>query len=268
MRPRLLDLFCGAGGCAVGYHRTGFDVVGVDIRSQPNYPYRFHQGDALEVLEMILAGEGSWALERFDAVHASPPCQAFSIATLFYPGARDEHLDLVEPTRRLLDATGLPYVIENVPGAPIRKDVLLCGVRARRPPPPLLRDGRLLRNAAAALAAPHEGRTGQLGAACGICAVRGRPLRRHAGRVTGNGHRLDEPRGTGTGHPAGVHRAHRPVPHGGRHREGRRMMRDTTTRQEETWTQSRTCRTHSTSTRTRTRTDATSGSTFPIAGAA
>src|SRR6186997_424421 len=73
MRPRLLDLFCGAGGAAMGYHRAGFEVVGVDIAPQPNYPFEFHQGDAIEYL--AIHGRG------FDALHASPPCQASSALT-------------------------------------------------------------------------------------------------------------------------------------------------------------------------------------------
>ena len=117
MKPRLLDLFCGAGGCAVGYHRAGFDVVGVDIAPQPNYPYEFHQADALDPPVLY---------DEFDAIHASPPCQAFSIATMFH-GRDKTHVDLVDPVRRLLAASGLPWVIENVPGAPIRADVKLCG---------------------------------------------------------------------------------------------------------------------------------------------
>lgn len=118
MRPRILDLFSGAGGCSVGYHRAGFDVVGIDIKPQPNYPYEFIQADALE----YVASHGG----EFDAIHASPPCQAFSVATLFH-GRTDKHVDLIEPTRGALMAAGVPWVIENVPGAPIRKDVLLCG---------------------------------------------------------------------------------------------------------------------------------------------
>lgn len=119
--PRLLDLFCGAGGCSVGYARAGFEVVGVDVEPQPNYPFEFVQTDALEYMANVIAYG-----RAFDAIHASPPCQAFSIATLFH-GRDERHVDLVDPVRTRLDATGLPYVIENVPGAPIRKDVLLCG---------------------------------------------------------------------------------------------------------------------------------------------
>src|SRR6476661_8232697 len=103
MRPRLLDLFCGAGGAAVGYHRAGFDVVGVDINPQPRYPFEFHQGDALTALEH------NW--QRFDAVHASPPCQHYSITRHSHA---KEHPDLVAATRQALQATGLPWVMENV----------------------------------------------------------------------------------------------------------------------------------------------------------
>jgi hypothetical protein len=115
MRPRLLDLFCGAGGAAVGYDRAGFDVVGVDIRPQPRYPYEFHQGDAL-----------TFPLDGFDAVHASPPCQAYANVTA-WRGIPEEHPDLVGPARARLTGSGLPWVIENVPEAPIRPDLLLCG---------------------------------------------------------------------------------------------------------------------------------------------
>ena len=127
-RPRLLDLFCGAGGAAVGYHRAGFDVVGVDIRPQPNYPFEFVQADALEFI-----GDGSWldyeGVRVFDAIHASPPCQAYSVATKAWNGRikRADHPDLVGPTRDLLEQTGLPWVIENVPGAPLRNAIQLCG---------------------------------------------------------------------------------------------------------------------------------------------
>lgn len=116
-RPRLLDLFCGAGGCSVGYHRAGFDVVGVDINPMPNYPFKFVQADALDFLDT------GWP-DAFDAIHASPPCQAFTTARVIHG---NDHPDLLTPTRDLLQATGLPWVIENVPGAPMRPDVKLCG---------------------------------------------------------------------------------------------------------------------------------------------
>jgi DNA (cytosine-5)-methyltransferase 1 len=111
-RPRLLDLFCGAGGAAVGYHRAGFDVVGVDIAPQPHYPFEFHQADAL-----------TWPLDGFDAIHASPPCQAYSAATRDY----SNHADLYDLTRRRLHGAGLPFAIENVIGAPYDHGVFLCG---------------------------------------------------------------------------------------------------------------------------------------------
>lgn len=116
---RLLDLFCGAGGAAMGYHRAGWDVVGVDIAPQPRYPFEFHQADALH-----------WALEHwgeFDAIHASPPCQRFSAMSNCRPGLSDEYPDFIAATRALCELTGLGYVIENVPGSPLRADVELCG---------------------------------------------------------------------------------------------------------------------------------------------
>lgn len=107
---RLLDLFCGAGGAAVGYHRAGFEVVGVDNRSQPNYPFEFHQADALEFLQEH-GGE-------FDVIHASPPCQRFTrTASAARLGVRRdapaEYPDLIASTRSELPP-GIPYVIENV----------------------------------------------------------------------------------------------------------------------------------------------------------
>lgn len=126
MRPRLLDLFCGAGGAAMGYHRAGFDVVGVDIRPQPNYPFEFCQDDALDVLhDFVIHGtDPGW--ELFDAIHASPPCPAYSLVSGFQ-GVANDHPDLVAPVRDQLDEIGLPYVIENVPGSPLRRDLVLCG---------------------------------------------------------------------------------------------------------------------------------------------
>jgi DNA (cytosine-5)-methyltransferase 1 len=117
MKPRLLDLFCGAGGAAMGYHRAGFEVVGVDIVPQPNYPFEFHQHDALSVLRTHIWGP-------FDAIHASPPCQAYSWSARRWD---KERADLVAPTRDLLQTIGLPYVIENVVGAPLVHPIRLCG---------------------------------------------------------------------------------------------------------------------------------------------
>ena len=115
---KLLDLFCGAGGCAVGYHRAGFDdITGVDINPQPRYPYKFIQADALE----YLAAHG----HEFDAIHASPPCQGYSVtANMPWVG---EYPKLIEPVRDLLIKTGKPYIIENVLGAPLILPITLCG---------------------------------------------------------------------------------------------------------------------------------------------
>lgn len=121
MKPRLLDLFCCAGGAARGYADAGFEVVGVDIDPQPNYPFEFVQMDAMSLLPEFIRSA------NIDAVHASPPCPHYSFATKFHPGAADNHPDLVDPVRELLLATGLPFVIENVPGAPLRRDLVLCG---------------------------------------------------------------------------------------------------------------------------------------------
>lgn len=126
-RPVLLDVCCCAGGASVGYHRAGFDVVGVDIAPQPNYPFLFVQADALDLLSgrcgvHIIRQIG---MEGFDAIHASPPCQAYTTGGR---AARDgRHPDLIDPTRELLQQTGLPWVIENVPEAPLRADAILCG---------------------------------------------------------------------------------------------------------------------------------------------
>lgn len=117
VKPRLLDLYCCAGGAAKGYADAGFEVVGVDIRPQPRYPFAFVCSDALDYLRR------HW--REFDAVHASPPCQGFCDLRSMYNAK--EHPDLITPTRERLRDTGLPYVIENVEGAPLVDPVLLCG---------------------------------------------------------------------------------------------------------------------------------------------
>lgn len=102
----------------MGYHRAGFDVVGVDLEPQPNYPFRFVQADALNP---------PFDLSSFDAVHASPPCQHFSQMSLCRPGLQATYPDLVDPTRKMLWASGLPFVMENVVGAPLENPIQICG---------------------------------------------------------------------------------------------------------------------------------------------
>lgn len=115
---RLLDLFCGAGGAAMGYHRAGFeDITGVDIKPMPRYPFKFVQGDALEYLKE----HG----HEYDVIHASPPCQAYSV-TRALPWV-DDYPEYIEPLRELLSELDKPYVIENVPGAPLENPLVLCG---------------------------------------------------------------------------------------------------------------------------------------------
>lgn len=120
---RLLDLFCGAGGCSVGYYRAGFDVEGVDITPHDDYPFTFHQADAMDVLR------DREFLNQFDVIHASPPCQAFTSARHLSKaqGNKTNTLDLLTPTTQLLRAWGGMYVIENVPGAPMTNPALMCG---------------------------------------------------------------------------------------------------------------------------------------------
>jgi DNA (cytosine-5)-methyltransferase 1 len=120
-RPVILDLFCGAGGASMGYHSAGFDVVGVDITSQPNYPFSFVQADVmtLNLTELAVRSEAL-------AIHASPPCQHYSPLAAYH-GDRGRYPDLVGEVQEMLRATGAPYVIENVPQAPLIGAQLLCG---------------------------------------------------------------------------------------------------------------------------------------------
>jgi site-specific DNA-cytosine methylase len=117
-RPRLLDLYCGAGGAGKGYMDAGFDVTGIDIMPQPDYPGTFIQGDALE----YLAAHG----HEYDGVHGSPPCQA-SCALTKGTNKGMQYLNLIPATRKLLKTFGVPTVIENVQGSDLRRDLTLCG---------------------------------------------------------------------------------------------------------------------------------------------
>lgn len=115
---RLLDLFCGAGGAAMGYYRAGFaEIVGVDNRPQKRYPFEFVQADALEYVAM----HG----HKFDMIHASPPCQAYSIST--NNGCHKDAPKLIPIVRQYLKKTGRPYIIENVYGAPLEAAIQICG---------------------------------------------------------------------------------------------------------------------------------------------
>lgn len=125
-RPKLLDLYCCQGGASVGYHRCGFDVTGVDIDPQPRYPFKFHQADALE----FFANHAN----EYQAWHASPPCQAHTNA---WKLQKNFHRDFIPDVRRMFTETNryrvrsgvpaVPWVIENVPGAPLLNPVELCG---------------------------------------------------------------------------------------------------------------------------------------------
>lgn len=115
---RGLDLFSGAGGCSEGYRRVGFEMTGVDNRFQKNYPFEFIQADALEFVQT----HG----HEYDFIHASPPCQKYSAANNIH--GRTDHPDLIDATRAALRATGKPYVIENVPRAPLLSPVVICGL--------------------------------------------------------------------------------------------------------------------------------------------
>ena len=167
-RPRLLDLFCGAGGAGMGYHRAGFDVTGVDLADHSvDYPFDFIQADALTFrlgcscghdiaahALVDLSGGDNPVLTRecascpcvdwdgFDAIHASPPCQAHTSMSNRYRGQggkADSHPDLIAPIRALLETSGVPWVIENVPGAaasmrdPFTLTGGMFGLRVHRP---------------------------------------------------------------------------------------------------------------------------------------
>lgn len=121
---RILDLYCKAGGASMGYHQAEIEeIVGVDIKRQKRYPFKFIQADALEVLS------DSNYLKTFDFIHASPPCQTHSATRHLRnaQGKTTDKVDLIPQTRDGLIASGKPYVIENVVGAPLVNPVMLCG---------------------------------------------------------------------------------------------------------------------------------------------
>ncbi len=128
--PRLLDLFCCSGGASAGYKQAGFDhITGVDNQPRPRYPYTFHQADALHHLHHLTR---TGAINHYDLIHASPPCQeacALTVGTNAAMGwGAQDHAQLIPALRTLLDATGIPYIIEQPNGrAPVRKDLTLCG---------------------------------------------------------------------------------------------------------------------------------------------
>lgn len=113
---KVLDLFCGAGGAAMGYHQAGFEVTGIDTNLQPHYPFAFIQGDALEP---------PVDLDAFDLIHASPPCQGYSWASKKDRNKGKEYPKLIAPIRQMIRRK--PYIIENVVGAPLKKPITLCG---------------------------------------------------------------------------------------------------------------------------------------------
>jgi len=125
-RPRLLDIFCGPGLAARGYAAAGWDMTGVDIEPQPHYPFAFVEGGALGYLERLLWRRLKGEPLPFEAIHASPPCFKFSSITAV-SGDPAAEIDLVAATRSLLEQTGLPWVIENVPRSPLRSPYVLCG---------------------------------------------------------------------------------------------------------------------------------------------
>lgn len=121
MEVKLLDLFCGAGGASTGYHNSGFNVTGVDVKHGKRYPFTYMRMSIEQVTQDMLT--------EFDVVHASPPCQTFSITKnlRIAQGKSTDKVDWLPYTRDLLEKSGKPYIIENVPGAPLRDPITLCG---------------------------------------------------------------------------------------------------------------------------------------------
>ena len=121
MGIKVLDLFCGAGGASMGYHLAGFDVTGVDVKQGKRYPFTYVRGDVMDLSIDYL--------QSFDLIHASPPCQTYSITRnlRIAQGKQTSKLDLIEPVRKMLIDSGKPYIMENVKGAPLIDPIQLCG---------------------------------------------------------------------------------------------------------------------------------------------
>jgi len=113
---KLLDLFCCCGGISKGFHNKGWDCTGVDITDNHQYPFQFYNWDVFDIPPTFF--------QQFDLIHASPPCQAYSWSAKRW---KKDFPDLIGKTRELLNRTGKNYIIENVQGAPLRKDLVLCG---------------------------------------------------------------------------------------------------------------------------------------------
>jgi DNA (cytosine-5)-methyltransferase 1 len=128
-RPVMYDAYSCAGGAGFGYHLAGFRVIGIDNRPQPNYPFEFHEADALDVLRAVAEGREPWpGAPRPDAIHGSPTCQTFARVT-DWRGSRDDHPDLLTPTLEILSGVSIPWIVENVREAcpPLRPDLIVCG---------------------------------------------------------------------------------------------------------------------------------------------
>ena len=121
-KPILLDLYCGAGGASMGYHRAGFQVIGVDHKPMPTYPFWFLRADALDFLNH----PESWPFQPA-VIHASPPCQKWTSYIQNIRRTSDQYPDMIEPTRERLESLDLPYVIENIERAPLLDPIILCG---------------------------------------------------------------------------------------------------------------------------------------------
>jgi DNA (cytosine-5)-methyltransferase 1 len=128
-RPLLLDLYCGLGGSSMGYYKAGFDVIGVDNEAQPHFPFGFYRQDALEFLDQLRVRDFTLGGRKVQVIHASPPCQRFVALGrgTHWEGFDALPTDLLAPTRAMLRSLDMPYVIENVPGAPMETPITLCG---------------------------------------------------------------------------------------------------------------------------------------------